>query len=58
MIRNFDVKSMAEDPTSCLEVIDGDVIKLKRNHTYYDQVQGQMAVTGLDKVDFIIYTKK
>ena len=30
---------------------------LKRNHEYYDQVQGQMGLTGAKWSDFVVYTK-
>ena len=32
--------------------------KLKEDHPYYAQVQGQMAVTGAKWCDFIVYTSK
>ncbi|KAL9967600.1 hypothetical protein ACROYT_G025862 [Oculina patagonica] len=32
--------------------------KLKEDHPYYAQVQGQMAVTGAQWCDFIVYTSK
>ena len=32
--------------------------KLKEDHPYYAQVQGQMAVTGARWLDFIVYTSK
>ena len=32
--------------------------KLKEDHPYYAQVQGQMAVTGARWCDFIVYTSK
>ena len=31
--------------------------KLKKNHEYYDQVQGQMGLTGTKWCDFVVYTK-
>ena len=31
--------------------------KLRENHAYYAQVQGQMGVTGARWCDFIVYTK-
>ena len=33
-------------------------IQLKRNHLYYSQVQGQLAITGRTWCDFVLYTKK
>ena len=38
---------------------DGDkVLELRKNHHYYAQIQGQMAVGGRPWCDFIIYTTK
>ena len=31
-------------------------IKLKENHNYYYQVQGQMGITGLKWSDFCVWT--
>ena len=36
----------------------GNELKLKENHVYYSQVQGQMAVGGRQWCDFCTYTKK
>ena len=36
----------------------GDMCKLKQNHAYYAQVQGQMGCTGAQWCDFVVYTKK
>lgn len=33
-------------------------LKLRHNHPYYSQVQGQMAITGRAWCDFVIYTEK
>ena len=33
-------------------------LKLRHNHQYFSQVQGQMAVTGITWCDFVIYTEK
>jgi len=46
-----------EDPSFCCEALNGHC-KLKRDHAYFVQVQGQMGVTGASWCDFIIYTKK
>ena len=53
----FQVTPMAacDDRVFCCIVENGHV-KLKQNHAYYSQVQGQMGVTGAKWVDFIIYT--
>ena len=34
---------------------DGQSLKLKRHHSYYTQVQGQLAVTGLQWCDFFVW---
>ena len=47
----------SEDPTLCCEAVNRQC-KLKRDHAYFVQVQGQMGVTGASWCDFIIYTKK
>ncbi|KAK2547039.1 hypothetical protein P5673_033198 [Acropora cervicornis] len=46
-----------QDPSFFCETVSGHC-KLKRNHAYYTQVQGQMGVSGASWCDFIIYTKK
>ena len=40
-----------------LEMIDGE-IKLKKNHAYYAQVTGQMAITGIQSTFFVVWTPK
>ena len=40
--------------TFCCEV-DGDIIRLKRNHQYFFQVQGQMAVCKASWHDFFVW---
>ena len=38
---------------------NGDqMFQLKRNHSYYRQVQGQMAITDRTWCDFVVYTTK
>ena len=36
--------------------MENGVAKLKKDHEYYDQVQGQMAITGTKWYDFVVYT--
>ena len=38
--------------------IQDDVLHLKRNHIYYYQVQGTMAITNATECDFIVWTPK
>lgn len=45
------------DPHFYLEIKDGKP-KLKKDHIYYDQVQGQMALTGAKWCDFVVYTSR
>ena len=45
------------DPHFFLEVVDGKP-KLNKKHIYYDQVQGQMTITGTKWCDFVVYTKR
>lgn len=40
-----------------MEKISDKQCKLKENHMYYSQVQGQMGITGAMWCDFIVYTK-
>ena len=39
-----------------IEKLHGEM-KLKRSHTYYMQVQGQLMITGCDFCEFVVYTK-
>ena len=41
-----------------MEKVDDTHCRLKRDHAYYAQVQGQMGVTGAQWCDFIVYTSK
>ena len=45
------------DPDFFMEKIDENHCRLKRNHAYYAQVQGQMGITGAKWCDFIVYTR-
>ena len=45
------------DNTFCCEKADGQC-KLKVNHAYYAQIQGQMGIAAANWCDFIVYTKK
>uniref|UniRef100_A0A8C6NK73 Uncharacterized LOC107379919 n=1 Tax=Nothobranchius furzeri TaxID=105023 RepID=A0A8C6NK73_NOTFU len=55
-----------EDPAFCLQIEDHDerqpgqspVYHLKTSHSYFTQVQCQLAVTGLKQADFVVYTLK
>lgn len=47
-------------PTTVSYLTEGDdgKLKLKKNHPYYSQVQGQMMVSGRGFCDFLVYTYK
>lgn len=46
-------------PFYCSLIPDGSgLVNLKRNHNYYYQVQGVMAITGAKWCDFIVWTPK
>ncbi len=44
------------DDTFCLELVP--VLRLRRDHAYHYQIQGQMAITGARWCDFVVYTFK
>ncbi|KAM7281352.1 uncharacterized protein ISCGN_006295 [Ixodes scapularis] len=44
-----------KDKKFCCEVVDG-LVRLKKTHAYFYQVQGQMAVTGHQWCDFVFWT--
>ncbi|XP_014894586.1 uncharacterized protein LOC106951506 [Poecilia latipinna] len=52
-----------DDPAFCLQ-LDGDtpgqapVYALKKSHSYFTQIQVQLAVTGLDRADLVVFTLK
>ena len=60
--REIHPNEAAMEPDFCCKLsttVDGlAVIELKDTHTYYAQVQGQMAITGRKWCDFVVYTKK
>lgn len=41
--------------TTYLELVNGNIM-LKRTHSYYYQIQGQMALTGCPKTFFVVWT--
>ncbi|XP_044146293.1 uncharacterized protein LOC122934704 [Bufo gargarizans] len=55
--REHTVREACKDNDFCL-TLNGDSYTLKPRHTYYTQVQTQMAVTGIRNVDFVVHTKK
>lgn len=55
--RNFSPKHAALNRDFCCD-LNNDSLTLKKSHPYYFQVQGQMAVTGRNWCDFVIWTRK
>ena len=55
--RDETIDEACEDKTFFLSKVDGNVF-LKRNHSYYYQVQGSLGILQLKWSDFIVYTKK
>ncbi|XP_074535480.1 uncharacterized protein LOC141797727 [Halichoeres trimaculatus] len=55
-----------EDPAFCLELQDEDepqpgespAYRLKTSHSYFTQIQVQLAVTGLKRADLVVFTLK
>ena len=53
--RSQTIISACDDKKFCLELSNG-VPKLKRQHPYFYQCQGIMAIiTEIDKLDFVVY---
>lgn len=42
----------------CLKMDENNLPLLNRRHSYYTQVQGQMAIYGIDQCDFVLCTEK
>ena len=57
VLRNKTPEEACSEKTFCCELKNGKVV-LKRNHHYFYQVMGQMAVTGKQWCDFTIWTLK
>ena len=55
--RDVDPCEAAANKDFCCELA-GDTITLKRNHNYFYQIQGQMAISSRKWCDFVIYTNK
>ncbi|XP_024859153.2 uncharacterized protein LOC108229003 [Kryptolebias marmoratus] len=55
-----------DDPAFCLQIEDEDgrnhreppVYRLKTSHSYFTQIQCQLAVTGLKRADLVVFTLK
>lgn len=55
--RDFSVEK-ACTKTNFYCTMNNDILHLKRNHVYYYQVQGTMAITNATECDFIVWTPK
>ena len=44
-----------QETVDCLQFVDG-ILKLKTNHNYYTQIQGQMALTNIKRAHFFIFS--
>ena len=53
--RNSVISDACKDSGFCLTIINDKVV-LKRNHDYYFQVIGQLAITGAQYCDFLVWT--
>ncbi|XP_073445358.1 uncharacterized protein [Dendrobates tinctorius] len=54
--REHTIRDACKDRNFCL-TLSGDSYALKRHHAYFTQVQCQMAVSGINDADFVVYTK-
>lgn len=50
-----DFNNAFRDPSFCLFVNESGAVCLKPNHPYFDQVQGQMFLSGRDHAYFVVY---
>ncbi|XP_068135441.1 uncharacterized protein [Hyperolius riggenbachi] len=55
--REHTVREACADRDFCL-AMNGDSFILKPKHSYYTQVQCQLASTGMENADFVVYTNK
>ena len=56
--RNLTPEDACLNGDFCSTLSTSKQIQLKRNHPYYSQIQGQLAITGRKWCDFVIYTKR
>ncbi|KAG0435664.1 hypothetical protein HPB47_018368 [Ixodes persulcatus] len=55
--KGITAEEACKDPKFCCKLENGDIV-LKEKHSYYYQVQGQMAVTGHTWCDFVLWTER
>lgn len=51
------ITEACKDKTFCSQVVNG-VVTLKRDHPYFFQIQGQLAVTGKTWCDLVLWTNR
>ncbi|XP_049268020.1 uncharacterized protein LOC125756983 [Rhipicephalus sanguineus] len=51
------ITEACQDKTFCAKLVDGSPT-LKRDHPYFFQIQGQLAVTGKTWCDFVVWTNR
>ena len=56
--RNMTVAEAVDKIPNFFMATFGNCTKLKKNHPYFYQVQGQLMVTGAPFCDFVVYTSK
>ena len=55
-VTNIHPCQLASNPKCYLEMVERKV-QLKRNHNYYYQVQGELAILDVPWCDFVVWTK-
>ena len=56
--RDLSPEEAAMNSDFCCFLNGVKALQLKRSHTYYSQIQGQLAITERKWCDFIVYTNK
>ncbi|ESO91530.1 hypothetical protein LOTGIDRAFT_176785, partial [Lottia gigantea] len=54
-IRGLHWKDVASIKDFCVTIHDNGVLPLKRNSTYFSQVQGEMAIMSVPRTDFVLW---
>jgi len=56
-LRNLKPEEACQEPTFYCKIVN-EKPKLKEEHNYFYQVQGQLGITGLQWCDFVVYLQK
>ena len=56
--RNLTIEEASQSASFCLEKDAGGFYRLKKNHIYWDQVQGQLHLSGRQLCYFVVWTTK